>query len=101
MDDSDEEDHGINMNSIYKKAAQKSKEEMDKAGFYDMKEEDAVWMNSDISYINIALKTKEWVAGGVPTQADKDAFLHFKDRNIDEKRFPMAFAWFNKMSGFS
>ena len=58
-------------------------------------------MNSDSSYIDIALKIKQWVAADVPTQANRDAFLHFKGRQIDENVQPRASAWLNKMSGFS
>ena len=40
---------------------------MNQDGFYDLKEEDFGWMNSDSSYIDIVLKTKDWVAADVPT----------------------------------
>jgi len=47
-------------------------------GEYELKTEDRCWLNSDKSYVNIVLKTKDWVGGDSPTQADKDAFDHFK-----------------------
>ena len=48
----------INLGKIFKKVAKSEKEAQNKAGYFDMKKEDKVWMNSDISYVNVVLKTK-------------------------------------------
>jgi glutathione S-transferase len=62
-----------------------------------LKPEDKTWMNSDISYINIYLKTNNWIGGDVATQADVDAYEHFKGRDIDESLHPNAKKWFGEM----
>ena len=89
------------MAEVIRRSAQKSKEDEGKYEINEVPKEDLIWENSDISYINIALKTKKWVTSNVPTQADRDAYLHLKGRDIDEKFMVQAFAWFKKVSEYS
>jgi len=48
----------INFARIFKKVAEREREAQQKDGYFDLKTEDKVWMFSDVSYIDITLKTK-------------------------------------------
>lgn len=64
-------------------------------------QEDLVKFASAKHFVNIILKTSEWLNGASPTLVDRDAFEHFQGVDIDSELHPRLHAWYEKVKGYT